>query len=407
MTPSQNSEKDDRADGVLISSARGTNQSGMRARNERLVLTLVRRHIALAKAEIARATGLSAQTVSVIMRELEADGLLVKGEPVRGKVGQPSVPMRLCPEGAFFFGLKIGRRSAELVLTNFLGEEIESRQSTHRFPKFEDILSFTMKGINELTRKIPPEHRNRIAGLGIAMPFQIWDWARMMNLEPSVADAWRTRSMRDEIAISLPYPVFMQNDASAACGAELVFGTQEDLPSTFLYFYIGYFIGGGVVLNGALYTGKSGNAGAIGSMPVPTGSGSAQLIDLASLSGIEAMIEKRGESADSLWKQPERWEVDSTILDEWLAQASMGIAHAIAASVSVIDFELVMIDGWMPEHLRARLVEETRAAISKVNIAGLSTPQIVSGTVGPKARAMGAASLPLSERFLLEGAAFY
>src|SRR5210317_2074400 len=99
----------------------GSNQSGMRERNERLVLTILRRQGALPKAEIARITGLSAQTVSVIMRALEKDGLLERGEKVRGKVGQPSVPMRLAPEGALFFGLKVGRRSTELVLVNFNG----------------------------------------------------------------------------------------------------------------------------------------------------------------------------------------------------------------------------------------------------------------------------------------------
>ncbi|MDE3122078.1 MAG: MarR family transcriptional regulator, partial [Paracoccaceae bacterium] len=82
----------------------------MRAHNERLVLSLVR-HEPMAKSDIARITGLSAQTVSVIMRSLEADGLLLRGEPIRGRIGQPSVPMHLNPEGAFFFGVKIGRRS--------------------------------------------------------------------------------------------------------------------------------------------------------------------------------------------------------------------------------------------------------------------------------------------------------
>ena len=53
--------------------ARGSNQSGMRAYNERLVLSLIRRSGPTSKAEIARLTGLSAQTVSVIMRALEAD----------------------------------------------------------------------------------------------------------------------------------------------------------------------------------------------------------------------------------------------------------------------------------------------------------------------------------------------
>jgi len=60
--------------------------------------------------------------------------------------------------------------------------------------------------------------------------------------------------------------VYLGNDATSACGAELVFGTAET-PPEFLYIYVGYFVGGGVVLNGALYSGRSGNAGAIGTFP--------------------------------------------------------------------------------------------------------------------------------------------
>ena len=71
--------------GVEDIGLRGTNQSGMRAQNERLVLSLVRQHGALAKSDIARITGLSAQTVSVIMRALEQDGLLLRGQPEIGR----------------------------------------------------------------------------------------------------------------------------------------------------------------------------------------------------------------------------------------------------------------------------------------------------------------------------------
>ena len=46
-------------------------------------------------ADIARQTQLTAQTISLILKRLEADGLLLRGEPVRGKVGQPSVPLPL------------------------------------------------------------------------------------------------------------------------------------------------------------------------------------------------------------------------------------------------------------------------------------------------------------------------
>ena len=224
---------------------RGTNQSGMRARNERLVLSLVRQHRALAKSEIARMTGLSAQTISVIMRQLENDGLLRRGNPVRGKVGQPSIPMRLNPEGAYFMGLKVGRRSAEMVLTDFLGQVRKRALKTYAYPTPEATLSFANTQINLLTKSLSCKQRNRIAGLGIAMPFFLWDWAQTLNVPQEKMDPWRHADLQGELAKRHALPIFVQNDMTAACGAELAFGPQDE-PRDFLYFYVGYFIGGGV-----------------------------------------------------------------------------------------------------------------------------------------------------------------
>ena len=107
----------------------GSNQTRVRAYNERLVLSLVRLHGALSKADITRLSGLSAQTASVIMRAPEKDGLLLRGEPVRRRVGQPSIPMRLNPDAVLSFGGKIGRRSADPLLLDFVGN---IRQRSHQ-----------------------------------------------------------------------------------------------------------------------------------------------------------------------------------------------------------------------------------------------------------------------------------
>ncbi|MFD1340816.1 ROK family transcriptional regulator [Litorisediminicola beolgyonensis] len=379
----------------------------MRAHNERLVLSLVRRNGALPKAEIARLTGLSAQTVSVIMRQLEAEGLLLKGEPMRGKVGQPSVPMALNPEGAFFYGLKVGRRSTELVLTNFVGEVVGRRHTTHRFPMPEATVEFATTRIAELTDELGREHAARVAGVGIAMPYQIWDWAETIGLEPSAMAAWKHRDIRRDLDDKLDWPVFLQNDASSACGAELVFGDQS-AAQDFLYAYVGYFIGGGVVLNRSLFTGPSGNAGAIGSMPVPDGKGGwTQLIERASLVGLESLVEAQGGDASGLWTDAEAWSVDEAQVAAWVATAAQALAHAITSAISVIDFSHVLIDGWMPASVRAKLVDATRDALAHSDFAGLTQVEIREGSVGPDARVMGAASLPLSERFLVDGKALF
>lgn len=89
-------------------------------------------------------------------------------------------------------------------------------------------------------------------------------------------------------------------------------------------------------------------------------------------------------------------------LNVWLGEAADGLVHAIISSCSVIDFECVKIDGWLPVIVRDRLVELVETKLSQYNVKGLSLPEIEPGTVGPDARALGAASLPLSNRFLVD-----
>lgn len=380
---------------------RGTNQSGMRDSNERLVLSLVRRQDGLSKTDIARMTGLSAQTVSVIMRKLEDDGLLRRGEPVRGKIGQPSVPMSLDPEGAYFLGLKIGRRSAELVLIDFLGHERAMRHLSYRYPTPRDTVDFVTREMAAIRSGLTPRQDGRIAGLGIAMPFELWNWADTAGAPREVMDQWRHRDIRADIQSRCTFPVYLQNDATSACGAELVLGQGAGV-SDFVYFYIGAFAGGGIVLNGSLYPGASGNAGALGSMPVPGPDGRPlQLIDVASIAVLEKALNARGIEAPHLWTSPEDWGDLGEELDLWIRRAGAALAYAIVAASSVIDFEAAVIDGWMPNDVRRRLVEATRSATAAIDIEGLTLPAIREGTVGHHARALGAASLALSDRFLL------
>ncbi len=267
--------------------ARGTNQSGVRLYNERLVLSLIRRYGNVPRAEIARQTGLSAQTITVIMRQLEADGLVTKRDPQRGRVGQPSVPFALNPEGAFSLGLKIGRRVNDLVLIDFLGAVRRTIHLGGSYPTPDGVLAFVTNGIAELTATLTPEQAHRIAGLGIAAPFELWNWEAQIGAPHTVLDQWRTFDLKETIERVYPWSIYFYNDATAACAAELTFGNPEQHPD-FLYLFIGSFIGGGIVLNGHLFAGRTGNAGALGSMPVATHgndgpSATQQLIRSASL----------------------------------------------------------------------------------------------------------------------------
>ena len=164
--------------------ASGADQAGVRLYNERLVLSLVRRYQQLSKVEVARLTGLSVQTASAIMNRLQVDGLLLREAPQRGRVGQPTVPLSLDAEGAFSFGLKIGRRSCELVLVDFKGRIRSRAQKTFPYPIPRTILDFVATSLPQAAGALSPGQTRRIAGLGVAAPFQLWNWGAEIGAPP-------------------------------------------------------------------------------------------------------------------------------------------------------------------------------------------------------------------------------
>ena len=152
---------------------RGSSQGGLRQYNERVVLQAIRQQGALPAAEIARATQLTAQTISLITKRLLDDGLLKKGEPLRGKVGQPSIPLSLDPDGAYSVGIKVGRRSMDVLLIDFTGAVRERSTLDYRFPDPDELLAEIGRRLAALRRKLGPERRDLVQGVGIAAPMAI------------------------------------------------------------------------------------------------------------------------------------------------------------------------------------------------------------------------------------------
>lgn len=387
---------------AILETSGGANQVGVRAYNERLVMSLVRRHGSLSKAEIARRSGLSAQTVTVIMRILEREGLLMRGEPVRGRVGQPSVPMRLNPDSVYSFGVKIGRRSANLVLMDFVGEIRHEVRLTYPYPMPAPLLDFIVDGIARIEARLTVSERERIAGVGIAAPFELWSWAEETGAPSQDMDIWRTVDLHAQAVARLSYPVFLQNDATSACAAELVFGVGPQYPD-FVYFYVGSFIGGGIVINSSLFSGRSGTAGSVGPLPVQRRDGkTVQLLKIASIFVLENLLRDYGHDPRALWYSPNDWLDYGEPLEIWIRDSAAALAQAIVASASLIDFSAAVIDGGFPDWVRQRLVAATRDAARELDLQGVLMPEIVEGVVGHQARSVGGASLPLFSRYLLD-----
>jgi predicted NBD/HSP70 family sugar kinase len=385
----------------IIGRGSGVNQRGLRDHNERLLLSILQRYQTVPAAELARRTGLSKPTVSTILRNLESDGLVMRGEPVRGKVGNPSIPSKLDPDGAFSIGLKIGRRSADLLLIDFAGTVREQLHTTYDYPMPDAVFGFLKEGLGTLLDVLPPEFSDRVCGIGIGTPFELWKWHDLSGPAAEKFSSWKDIVFAEEVSKFSQLQVHVVNDSTAACHAEHLYGNGNEY-SDYAYFFIGSFIGGGIAMNGTVFEGNQGNAGALGSMRTTGPLGESQhLIDTASIHLLETWLVEAGINPDQRRHKPQDWKDLSRYVEPWIGETAQELAKATLSICSVIDFQAVLIDGAFPTEIREELVERVQRYLVHQDKRGLIEPKVQAGTVGENARAIGAASGPIFAQFFL------
>jgi predicted NBD/HSP70 family sugar kinase len=382
---------------------RGSNHVGMRQFNERVVLQAIRLHGSLPKAEIARLTKLTAQTVQLIIGRLEGDGLVVKEAPLRGKVGQPSVPMALNPDGAFSIGIQIGRRSLDMLLVDFLGQARERLSLSYDFPDPDTLFDEIETRLKVLRKSLGSTRARALHGVGIAAPLSLGGWQTLLGSAAPIAGKWAQIDIRARVAAMTDVPVTFVKDTAAACVAELVSGSGRSIRS-YLYVFVDTFVGGGLVIDSHLHAGRHGNAGAIGSLPIAVaragrGGVPEQLLSVASLLTLETRYSGAGLDPTAVADERAMTAPWRTHTNAWLRQAATGVAMAVNSAVCLLDLDGVIVDGSFSRPLLQALLDELSTALDHHNWEGVSRPTVLPGTIGSDARALGGALLPLYANF--------
>ena len=382
---------------------RGSSQGGLRQYNERVVLQAIRLHWALPGAELARLTHLTAQTISLITKRLLDDGLLLRCAPVRGKVGQPSVPLALNPDGAFAIGIKVGRRSLDMLLIDFTGAVRERRSLDYDYPTPDAVFGEIRERLGEFRDHLGAAALERLQGIGIAAPLSLGGWQALLGVGEVRATAWTRIDLRERVAALSALPVTFVKDTAAACVAELVAGRGRSVRS-FLYIFVDTFIGGGLVIDSHLRGGLNGNAGAVGSLAMGQAlAGQAQpppqLLSVASLFTLEQKFEQAGVDPAAVADDRALSGDWRPITEAWLRESATAVALAIHDAACLLDLEGVIIDGSFSRSLLAAMLVEVDAASRRYSWEGVERPQLLAGTIGSDARALGGALLPLHANF--------
>ena len=350
--------------------AGGLNQVSVRSYNERLVLSLLLQHQGMSRMELGQMTGLSAQTVSVIVRSLEQEGLIVQGEAQRGRMGPPTIPLSLNPEGAYSVGISIGYRKAEVVLIDFIGQVQKRLGFSYGQPSLIDIYAKLPDLVREVMTGVPDEHRDRIAGIGLAVPADVETW------EGAPQTPGRNfAGIEDELTQLTGLEVLVQNDTTAAASAESLFGVAKEM-NDYLYVFLGARLHQRLVLNHQIHSGR-----------VETPGIGREVGVLA----LERRLIAEGRAIESLWDPESDWTTFDEQLTPWLDEATEGIRQCVDEALRLVAIETIVVASSVPapvvEDLRSRLVlllPDVTICISHIPFA---------------AKAVGAASLPFSSRF--------
>ena len=155
----------------------------------------------------------------------------------------------------------------------------------YAFPHADTLLPALGERLGELADSLG-ELSPRLVGIGVAAPYQLGGWHRMLGLSEAQSSEWNQMDLGAEVQAMTELPVNFIKDTSAACVAELVSGRGHELKS-FLYLFIDTFVGGGLVINSRLHRGLHGNAGAAG--PVGVGRVAAVAFEVAGVGGIHGV----------------------------------------------------------------------------------------------------------------------
>ncbi|KKB13559.1 hypothetical protein VE25_01175 [Devosia geojensis] len=374
--------------------------NGLRKANERAVLSIVAFNPGVSNAEISRLSGLAPQTVSAILADVEKAGLISRGQVLRGRRGQPATPIFLRPDGRYCLGCEIGWRHLQSVLINLHGEVQVERQDVHDFPDARTIVGRVGEHARALAETLAPEARGRLAGLGIAMPTYIWRTIEEVGADAEQVRLWQELDLTRALSAETGLEVTIYNDGNAACWSELI-ATPRPRPSDVIYFLVSHFIAAGVIGQGTLWEGPSGNSANLGSMLIDARDDGPRVAHhVASLGALADRLEAAGRPRPvgpyGAWD----WDGFEPVLGEWLEAGAVALARVIFNTAVVIEAKVAVIDGAMPRPVVERLVERVVHHLGTLPSTSLGPPQVMGGRLGPLAPAIGAAELPLYRRYL-------
>ncbi len=379
------------------------NRDLIRAINRSHVLNTIKTLGTAARAEVARATGLSPATVTAITADLIAEELIFEKQTGDSSGGRRPILLALNPAGRYTAGIKLMEDHAVSALTD-LEATIIARQSV-ALPAdhaVEDVLA-ALAGMVESMLAQAGVPRNKLLGVGLGLAGIVDSEGGLLRQSPYLG--WRDLPLRDLLKARVDAPVYIDNDVNTLTLAERWFGMGQGVDD-FLVLTVGRGVGMGIVVNRQFYRGAHGGAGELGHTVVdpegfPCSCGKRGCLetvvgDPGLLRAANAILSRPVASVDELLSLAASGDEQARAV---FAHAGTVLGQAVSDLVNIFNPQRVIISGegtrygkWLFDPMCAALDQHTIPAL-RADVTLSIEPW------GDDAWARGAASLVLRELF--------
>lgn len=380
----------------------GKNAEKTKAHNRRVVLGYLQGRDA-GRAEIAKASGLSTQTVSNLVAELEAEGLVEALGRRAAARGQPPLVYRFHARGAAVLGFEVRPDTLSMVLTDLGGTALMTHQDRLSDTAPAQVLA-QMAQMAAEARALPDCPRILGAGLVIPGPFGV---EGLSAAGATTLPDWDAATIPGLAETALGLPVYLDKDATAAALAEGMFGAAQGL-SSFAFLYFGSGLGLGVITQGHPLRGAFGNAGELGHVVLHPGGLPCDCGNLGCLEQYVSRLSVQRHLIDAGLLPAGAMGTDATIarllaeahpaLDAWTNSAAEALSRAIGMLENLFDPQSILLGGALPDGLLDRLIARLSLPPGSVaRRADRSHPRVLRGTSGRLTAALGAAALVIHD----------
>jgi predicted NBD/HSP70 family sugar kinase len=378
---------------------------GLRQSNRLRVIETLYNQPGTSRAELARTTGLSRATVSMLVEELEEANIVEEhdaGEDIRPRnTGRPPIPLSLVPSAAFAVGLDVGRQHIRVAVCDLSGrpvlDEWSPAEVDHAPMESLDLAYDLVRSALDATGVEP----DRLLGVGMGLAAPINTVTGELEAY-GILPGWDGIRPAAEMEQRLGVSVQLDNDANLGALGEKVFGVARGVDDL-IYVRLSAGVGAGLVLNGRPYHGARGVAGEIGHVSVVDNGlicrcGNRGCLEtVASPVAVAALLGRSSGRHVSVAELLDLVRLGDRGAQRAVSDAGALVGRALAMLVNTLNPELVVVGGELAG-AGAVLLDSIRSSIERNAVMPASgAVNVTAGTLGDRAEVLGAAALILAQ----------